>query len=846
MLERFRKQTRLPDKIVCWLSEEEYNGVVPHELRKFADDGFVEIGWTSNTFSFKKYEIFKEHGKDFVFLIDDDIYYEDSYIEDMYNAALSHKDNVICCYGSNMSYYYDSRRTPLLKNPSLSSSYDSFAVCFPPNVFPMEYFECADIRDSISPKSENVFMQSLCIKNNIPIYCLNDYYLEQPEFIPGSEETALGNENRKKTNNITKNAIVFKNLIREFGIGKKCCELFPKLKQEPEVVIKCEKKQIENIEGKTDGKEKENKKPDKSAIVKKQKEADNAEKTKPAKQEEKKKVSDKENNKVQEKKNPKYEQGVSICITAYNSQDYIEECLDSVALQNWFKNHDNWEILLGIDGCEKTLLKVKDIMHKYRNLRVFMMDRNVGTYITSNTIIKQSKYKYVLRFDSDDKMRPDMVGMGFENISKYDMIRFSFENFGNEYIQKRKYNIAHGVVMFNKKIFDKLGGYMPYRCGCDTDIIRRFTCDGSKIYEDHRISFDRRIHENSLTQDRKTNMTSSYRKKINDILKSTDYSSFKNRISNFIIGDFTEIKKDDCICKNIINLKNATNKDIEEFLKNRARKSKFNLQIDFENPKTIQDKLHWLMVYDKNKMLKSKCADKILLHEYSVKKLGKDICVPIIDVYDKPEDIDFDKLPDKYVLKCNHGYAMNIICKDNKTNNFLNIKNRKINTRKDCIDYLNSWLNTNFGDMYYQWHYALIKPKCYSEVFMNDGHESLVDYKVWCCNGDPKMIMVISDRYSNNLHENIYDINWNIFDIGWSCARQDFNNLDKKPDNLVEMIDCSKKLSEDFDFVRVDFYIIGNKLYLGELTFSPNGGIFGCKDYETSLYWGNMINITSF
>lgn len=537
--------------------------------------------------------------------------------------------------------------------------------------------------------------------------------------------------------------------------------------------------------------------------------------------------------------------GISICITAYKSQDYIEECLNSVVAQTWFEKHDNWEIIVGIDGCERTLLKMKEIMHKYKNLRVLMLDRNRGTYVTTNTIIKQTKYNWVLRFDSDDIMRSYMVESAVEDTVGNDFIRFGFKNFGVENPPK-KFGMGWGVVLLNKSILNKLGGYKEWRCGGDADMIRRFKYSGCKIFEDTRILFDRRIHANSLTQDVKTNFDSDLRKQTLAEVKSTNYALWSNRIANFTTENFTEITPESGICTNIVNLAAASDADIEEFLYNRAYNSRFKLQIDFKNPKTVQEKLNYLMVYDNCKMLKAKCADKILLHDYSRRKLGKDICVPIIDVYDKPEDIDFDKLPNKYVLKCNHGYAMNIICTDNKNNEFLKIKNREINTRQDCIDFLNTWLDTNFGDEYYQWHYALIEPKCYAEVFMDDGHESLMDYKVWCCNGEPKMIMVISDRYSNNLHENIYDVNWNTFDIGWSCARQDFDNLDEKPVHLDEMLEYSRKLSEDFDFVRVDFYVINDKIYLGELTFSPNGGIFGCKDEETSLYWGDMINITSF
>ena len=535
--------------------------------------------------------------------------------------------------------------------------------------------------------------------------------------------------------------------------------------------------------------------------------------------------------------------GISVCVTAYRAQDYIEECLDSIAAQKWFAGNDNWEVIVGIDGCERTLLKIKSIMHKYKNLRVLMMDRNMGTYVTSNTIIKEAKYNWVLRFDSDDKMRPNMVSCAIEDRASHDFVRFGFENFGVEN-WPRQFGMGYGVVMFNKLVFNKLGGYKAWRCGGDSDLIRRFRYNGCTIYEDKRIVFDRRIHASSLTQDKKTNFDSELRKSLVSEVKSIDYTLLSNRIANFTVNTFTEITANSGICTNIVNLATATDKDIEEFLKNKAMNTRLKLAINFRNPSSVQDKLSYLMVYDDNKMLKSKCADKILLHDYSRKILGKDICVPIIDVYDRPEDIDFGKLPNRYVLKCNHGYAMNILCKDNSKNVFMTPKNKNLETREKCVEQLNEWLGINFGDRNYQWHYALIEPKCYAEVFMDDGNSSLVDYKVWCCNGEPKMIMVISDRYTKDLHENIYDLDWNTFDIGWSCARQDFSNLDKRPAQLGKMLDYARALSKDFRFVRVDFYIINDEIYLGELTFSPNGGIFACRDRETELYWGDMIDIS--
>lgn len=296
------------------------------------------------------------------------------------------------------------------------------------------------------------------------------------------------------------------------------------------------------------------------------------------------------------------------------------------------------------------------------------------------------------------------------------------------------------------------------------------------------------------------------------------------------------------IMNNIKILPTMSKEDIKKALKDKARK-RAKLELDLENPQTLQEKINWLIVYGKNNTLKAKCADKILLHEYCKEKLGEDICVPILQIYNKPEDINIDILPDKFVLKCNHGYAMNIIV-DKKTNSFTTLKRLNINNIEDCKTQLKQWLNTNFGDINYQEHYALIHPQCYAEQFMCDGHKSLTDYKVMCFNGEPKMIQVVSDRYTNNIHANNYDTQWNWFDLGWSDFPQDKKHLDEKPKEFDKMLKYAKLLSADFELVRVDFYVINDRLYLGELTFTPDGGIFRYKNRETDLYWGSQLKLT--
>jgi hypothetical protein len=284
---------------------------------------------------------------------------------------------------------------------------------------------------------------------------------------------------------------------------------------------------------------------------------------------------------------------------------------------------------------------------------------------------------------------------------------------------------------------------------------------------------------------------------------------------------------------------NYTKKEVERFLKQKAFKRR-KLILNLKHPKTVQDKISWLIVNDDCDELKAKCADKILVHEYSREKLGKDICVPILKVYDKPDDVLFSELPEKFVLKCNHGYAMNIIVERNKIKT---LKNIDLRTEEDCRRQLKIWLDTNFGEINRQKHYALIEPKCFAEQYISDGTNSLKDYKFWCCNGEPMMIQVMSERYTKEMYCNIYDTEWNWFHLGWSDFPENPKKLDKKPEHLDLMLEYARKLSEDFRFVRVDFYVVDENIFLGELTFTPDGGIFNYKDLKTEKYWGSQIKL---
>lgn len=275
---------------------------------------------------------------------------------------------------------------------------------------------------------------------------------------------------------------------------------------------------------------------------------------------------------------------------------------------------------------------------------------------------------------------------------------------------------------------------------------------------------------------------------------------------------------------------NYSKEDVENFLKEKALKRR-NLKLDLKNPVTVQDKISWLIVNDDCNELKAKCADKILVHEYSKEKLGDDICVPILKIYNSPNEINIDELPEKFILKCNHSFNKNIIVR--------NKKDFDINLAKKNI---NKWLSEPFGIKSIEPHYIEIERKCYSEKLLEQvGYKEITDYKFICFNGKPTYVQIINGRHTPDFHLNYYDMNFNFVDI----CRQDIKNnkekLDKEPFGFNLMKEYAEKLSQDFRFVRVDFYSVDNVVYLGELTFTPAQCFIKWTDDNVDKIFGDLL-----
>lgn len=261
-------------------------------------------------------------------------------------------------------------------------------------------------------------------------------------------------------------------------------------------------------------------------------------------------------------------------------------------------------------------------------------------------------------------------------------------------------------------------------------------------------------------------------------------------------------------------------------------KQRLGIDCHLDNPITFTEKIQWCKVFDST-FMKSYCTDKILLHKYVHNKIGTDIAVPIIDVWENTNDIQWKHLPERYAIKCNHGSGMNIICRHASSIDI------KLTASK-----LNQWQHTNFcWQNGYEMHYYPIKPLIFAETFLDDGRYDITDYKFYCCNGEPMFCQVITDRTnSNGMNITHYDKKWHV--LHW-LKQKHYPDADvvQMPKQYEYMLDVAKVLSSDFKFVRVDFYVVNDKVYLGELTFTPASGyiIYADKDADTKL--GNMVEL---
>jgi len=216
---------------------------------------------------------------------------------------------------------------------------------------------------------------------------------------------------------------------------------------------------------------------------------------------------------------------VSILIPAYQTQDYIEECLDSIQNQKGVEDL-KYEIVVGVDNCKKTLDKVMEIKEKYDNLKVLHMRENYGLFITLNTLLGLAEYENIVKFDSDDIMLPTLLQDVMS--TNGDLIRFKFFlYYGKDKPMKSFHAQANGVYFIKKKVYDIFGGYQPWKCGADTEFLYRLRQHGkmSEVLINKEL-FLYRQHNNSLSK--KIPFTNnSLRKKYHAMYRGKIYTEFR-------------------------------------------------------------------------------------------------------------------------------------------------------------------------------------------------------------------------------------------------------------------------------------------------------------------------------
>lgn len=259
-------------------------------------------------------------------------------------------------------------------------------------------------------------------------------------------------------------------------------------------------------------------------------------------------------------------------------------------------------------------------------------------------------------------------------------------------------------------------------------------------------------------------------------------------------------------------------------------KSTFHKALDLQSPKTFNEKLQWLKLYDRRPEY-TMLVDKYKVRDYIAQKIGEEYLIPLLGVWEDPDDINFKELPNRFVLKCNHNSGLGMcICKDKSKLNINEVKKK-----------LKKGLSQDYYLTGREWPYKDVPRKIIAEKFISDNKGNLTDYKFFCFNGAVDCVMLCTDRESGNTKFYFFDRYWNLcrYNIRGKNAPKDFTL--PKPNHLEKMFLIAEKLSQGIPFVRVDLYNVDGIIYFGEMTFFPQSGFDKNLLIETDKYFGDLI-----
>lgn len=254
--------------------------------------------------------------------------------------------------------------------------------------------------------------------------------------------------------------------------------------------------------------------------------------------------------------------------------------------------------------------------------------------------------------------------------------------------------------------------------------------------------------------------------------------------------------------------------------------------LNLENPTTFNEKLQWLKLHNRKEEYVT-LVDKYAVKEYVAKQIGEEYVIPTIGKWDKPSDIEWDKLPNQFVLKTNHDGGGNgiVVCKDKS----------KLNKRKALRELRHSFYR-NVYLIGREWPYKKVKKCVFAEQYMEDKQlGELRDYKFYCFNGEPKVMLIALDRASGTTKMNYYDMDFNLIDLHQGHPHANFPI--KKPKCFEEMKQIVTKLSQNMPTVRMDLYEVNGKVYFGEFTFFDSGGTGSFYPFEWDKIFGEWIKL---
>lgn len=258
---------------------------------------------------------------------------------------------------------------------------------------------------------------------------------------------------------------------------------------------------------------------------------------------------------------------------------------------------------------------------------------------------------------------------------------------------------------------------------------------------------------------------------------------------------------------------------------------KMGKKLNLTNPQTFNEKLQWLKLHDR-KPEYTMMVDKYAVKKYVADIIGEEYIIPTLGVWEHFDEINFENLPNQFVLKCTHDSGGLVICKDKSKLDILSAKKK-----------IERSLRRNYYWSGREWPYKNVKPRIIAEPYMEDKktHE-LIDYKFMCFNGDIKCIFTCSERFSaDGLKVTFFDKEWNVmpFERHYPASK----NIPKKPKKFNEMMMFAEKLSQNIPFVRADFYEINNKVLFGELTFFPGNGLEEFTPEEWDYKLGSWLKL---